>query len=671
MVWCALIAVILGVAVPSCSGGGGSRPAGTPGESAATPQRSWAGTEPAPGFPPGLTWFNVATPPSLESLRGRVVLLDFWTLGCINCQHIVPDLKRLEAEFGPALAVIGVHSGKYTTEQDDESIREAARRLGLEHAIVNDPDFAFWQTYGANAWPTLVLIDPAGKIAGFHAGEGVYGVFQPIIASLVQEFDARGMLVREPLPLVTGARVASTVLSYPGDVLADGRAGRLFIADSGHNRIIVTSLSGELKLVVGSGAEGFADGGPREASFRQPQGLALSADGDTLYVADTRNHAIRAVTLATGAVATIAGTGRQLERLPANGAPAATTAMASPWDLLVDGSQLFIAMAGVHQLWAIDLEAATVSVFAGTSREGIEDGPRRTMATLAQPSALASDGRYLYWADPESSAVRRTVISGPGDVETLVGTGLFEWGDEDGVGRSARLQHPQGITYADGLLYVADTYNHRTRSVDPLTRTVTTVAGLGERGFADGPAALALLNEPGGISSAGHLLYIADTNNHVIRVLDPQAKSISTLALSNLALAGPPAGRVARITRERVEAAAGGSMLRIEVRAPAGYKLNSLGASSLTLVSGNPAVVALGESQLSWSSDLPGVNIPVPVNLGPGETAITATATIYYCRAGEEELCLIQQVEVVLPVLVTPTAAAGEIPLTIDLSPLE
>ncbi len=672
MAWCALLLLGLGAVMSSCSGGGGQRPgpteaaAGSPGS-----QRSWAGTEPAPEFPAGLTWFNVESPPTLESLRGRVVLLDFWTLGCINCQHIIPDLKRLEAEFGTALVVIGVHSGKYSTEQDNESIRQAIRRFGLEHPVVNDPDFAFWQAYGANAWPTLVVIDPGGKVAGVHAGEGVYPLFQPVIASLAAEFGSRGLLAREPFPLATDATVASTILSYPGKVLANERGGRLIIADSGHNRILVAGLDGALSMVIGSGEEGFVDGGPREAAFRQPQGLALSGDGATLYVADTRNHAVRAVALDTGTVTTIAGTGAQLDRLPPNGVPAATTALASPWDVLVDGTRLFVTMAGVHQIWTIDLAAGTVSVFAGTSREGIEDGPRRTIATLAQPSGLASDGIYLYWVDPESSAVRRTALAGDEDVETLVGTGLFDWGDDDGIGRNARLQHPQGIAFAGGLVFVADTYNHRVRSLDPATREVATVAGLGERGYADGPAALALLNEPGGLGAANGRIYIADTNNHVVRVLDPAAGRISTLPLTNLSILGPPSGRVARVTLPPVEASAGGSTLRIEVDAPAGYKLNSLGPSVLKLTAGSPAVAELGESELTWSSDLGAVTLPVPINLRPGTTNITATATVYYCREGAEALCLIQQLEVVLPVSVTSGPAAGELEMAIHLAPGE
>ncbi|MGB4860882.1 MAG: thioredoxin-like domain-containing protein, partial [Tepidiformaceae bacterium] len=250
------------------------------------PRKSYAGTDPAPAIPTGVTWFNVQRPLTLEELTGRIVLLDFWTLGCINCQHIIPDLKRLEAEFGDDLVVIGVHSGKYATEHDDDSIRDAIRRNGLEHPVLNDPDFAVWRTFGASAWPTLVLIDPAGNLVGGHAGEGVYDLFEPILQSLKAEFSANGLLKPAPLPLALDAAPATAVLSYPGKALADASSGRLYVADSGNNRIIVSTLSGELLKAVGTGEEGFADGDASEATFRQPQGLTLSSDGKTLYVAD-------------------------------------------------------------------------------------------------------------------------------------------------------------------------------------------------------------------------------------------------------------------------------------------------------------------------------------------------------------------------------------------------
>ncbi len=653
-----LVAMMLASA---CTGGGGSKSAsGGEGGSPTSPTRSWAGKEPAPDFPGGLDWFNVQSPPTLRTLRGKVVLLDFWTLGCINCQHIIPDLKRLEAEFGDALVVIGVHSGKYATEHDDESIRQAIDRFGLEHPVVNDPDFAAWDAYGANAWPTLVLIDPAGKLVGGHSGEGVYSLFQPILASLIAEFDLQGAVDRTPFPLALSAQTASTVLSYPSKALPDVSRDRLFIADAGNNRILVSSLDGRLDQAIGTGKEGFADGAAGEATFRQPQGLALSPDGRTLYVADTRNHAIRAIDTTTWRVTTIAGTGQQLTRLPAANAPAKSTPLASPWDVLVTGDALFISMAGVHQIWRMDLASGQVAAFAGTSREGIADGDRLRFATLAQPSGLTTDGDNLYWVDPESSAVRRVALSGNGEVKTLVGTGLFDYGDEDGQGLEAKLQHPQGIALAGGRLIIADTYNHKLRAINLLTREVTTVAGSSERGWSDGRGEAALLDEPVGVSGSGNRVFVADQNNHLIRVLDLSSGELSTLRLSNVSVAASAQGRVTRVELPVQRVAPGEGTLRLVFKTPAGHALNSQAPSRLDLTAANPAVIEPGERAIAWSSDEPSIEVSIPARFGPGSSTLTATGAVYYCRKDEQALCYIQQVEFVLPVAVVPGAPAGE-----------
>jgi DNA-binding beta-propeller fold protein YncE len=677
-VWLFLACIV--VAVMACSSGGSHPPSngndqpgaqsvdGTP----ATAAKSWAGKDPAPAIPGGLTWFNVAKPLTLQELKGKVVLLDFWTLGCINCQQIIPDLHRLETEFGSALEVIGVHSGKYSTEHDDASIRDAIMRYNLDHPVVNDPDFTVWDTFGANAWPTLVLIDPAGNLVGGHAGEGVYDLFQPIVASLVKEFDAKGEVNRTPIPLsLEAATTTSTILSYPGKVLADPVGKRLFIADSNHNRILVSDLDGRLTAAIGSGKEGFEDGGPADSSFRQPQGLALSPDGKTLYVADTRNHAVRAVDLATGEVTTIAGTGKQLEKMPGANAKATETAMSSPWDLVAVGKTLYITMAGIHQLWALDLAKGTISVFAGTSREGIDDGPR-AQATLAQPSGITTDGKYLYWVDPESSSVRQVPIDGNGEVESIVGTGLFDYGDKDGNGKSAKLQHPQGITLAGTVLYVSDTYNHQIRTVDTVSHAVGTAAGAGPdgRGWNDGTGAAAKFDEPGGLGYADGKVYIADTNNNLVRVLDTKTNAVSTLTLSNLSVASDQApGRKLQAQLPAQEVSNTATGLRVTFTAPTGYHLNSQAPSMLTLTSSNPAVVDLGEKTLSWSTDDGSVSLPVPAQLHDGTATITGEASVYYCRTGAEALCFIQQIEITAPVRVASGAVSGEIKFDYTLPP--
>lgn len=670
--WRLRIMLVCGLALvltlAACSGGSRGTPAGGRDVADSSTRKSWAGTEPAPAIPTGVTWFNVQRPLTLDELKGRIVLLDFWTLGCINCQHIIPDLKRLESEFGDNLVVIGVHSGKYATEHDDDSIREAIKRYGLEHPVLNDPDFAVWNTFGANAWPTLVLIDPAGNLVGGHAGEGVYPLFEPILKSLAEEFSGKGLLKPSPLPISLDSTPSAAVLFFPGKTLADGPSDRLYIADSGNNRIVVSTLSGQLLRSVGSGKEGFADGEAAESSFRQPQGLALSSDGRTLFVADTRNHAVRAVDTSTFEVTTIAGTGQQLQRLPSDNSAATKTALASPWDVVEVRGTLYISMAGIHQLWALNLKDGKISIFAGTSREGIDDGSRRTIATLAQPSGITTDGQSLFWVDPESSSVRQLRLTDD-DVKTLVGTGLFDYGDGDGPGKAAQLQHAQGVTVLGGALYISDTYNHRLRVYDLGSRALGTAAG-STRGWADGVAGASEFDEPGGLSAANGKLYIADTNNQLVRVFDPATGDLSTLKFSNLSAIATPGGRNAtHVDLPPATVAPGAKNLRIALTTPASYHLNGSAPSKAELTTSNGAVLKLGESNLNWSSDEASITFPVPVELSEGQVTLTARVSAYYCRSGEEALCFIGQFELTLPVTVSASSSSGELTLAFELPP--
>ena len=616
----------------------------------------------APEFPGGHTWFNVASPLTLEQLRGKVILLDFWTSGCINCQQIVPDLDRLEEEFGHALLVIGVHSGKYDREQEDASVKQSTVRYGLTHPVVNDPDFIIWSLYDANAWPTLVLVDPNGRIVGRRAGEGVYDAFQPTIDDLIADFDAANLIDRTPIDIdLEAASITSAVLAQPSTVLADEVGNRLFISDAGHNRILIATLEGELQAVIGNGAQGRADGSYDEASFDQPQGLALSPDGNLLYIADTRNHLIRTADLSAGTVDTIAGTGERAYSIPGSDALGTETPTASPWGLVLHESTLYIAMAGVHQLWTLDTETNQIAVFAGSGAEGIADGPR-LQATLAQPSGLTSDGTNLYWTDPESSAVRMVPIEGDGDVTTLVGTGLFDFGDEDGTGTAALFEHPQGIAYADGKLYVADTYNHKLRTVDPAGAAVVTIAGGERAGFQDGAGLEALLSEPNGISRAGDLLYFADANNHVIRTWSLTNRSISTLQLSNLSvIAQNSDGDTIRVSLEGQTVGPDTTELRIRLSTPAGFQLNSLAPSELMLASSNPPALDLETSVLNWETDETEIEFILPVEVASGDAILTAQGPVFYCRYGDEGICLIANLDLALPVTVDDSASASQI----------
>lgn len=639
-----------------------------------TPVQSYAGKVRAPEFPDGLDWINVSQPLTFEELRGKVVLLDFWTYGCINCIHIIPDLKRLEAEFANELVVIGVHSAKFKNEGNTTNIRYVVQRYGVEHPVVNDKDFAIWQRYGVRAWPTSMLIDPEGRVLGYFSGEGVYDALQPVIKGMIAEFEAKGLMDRTPIKLTPETR-AVTLLAFPGKVYADVAGSRLFISDTGHNRVIVADLATyEVKAVIGSGDRANRDGEFATAAFNAPQGLAVN--GDTLFVADTGNHTIRAVDLKSGSVTTIGGTGAQNRDFDRTGGKALETAISSPWDVVYLNGTLYIAVAGLHQLWALDLKAGTLAPHAGDGREELVDGPLAA-ALLAQPSGIATDGKALYFADSESSAIRIADVDRRGEVRTVVGMGLFEFGDIDGVGDEVRLQHALGVTVGpEGKLYVADTYNSKIKIIDPTTRESKTL--FGGQGYRDGKTPL--FWEPGGLSYADGKLYIADTNNHAIRVVDLAAGEVTTLAFPNpeKLQAAPVAGNLDDkpdpdfygevVTVAEVRAAPGDGRIELNVTLPQGYKLNNLTPFRMHVYNDNPvAHVPPPDNDLSVIE--PPMPISVPVRLRAGSATLTIDATIIYCEAVNETLCFPANVRFVVPLRVDEGELGSAIQLAYHVTP--
>jgi len=489
-----------------------------------------AGRVRAPDFG-DVKWLNTEQPLTLESLRGQVVLLDFWTYCCINCMHIFPDLKHLESKYrGQPFVVIGVHSGKFSQEKDPESIRQAILRHNIEHPVAVDSDYKIWNAYAVRAWPTLVVIDPEGYVVGAVAGEGHRETIDRTIGKLLAEHKRKGTL-GEPMKFrMERESFKGGVLEFPGKILADPKNSRLFISDTNHHRVLITDLEGNVTDTIGTGQIGLIDGSFDQARFHQPQGLALSADGKTLWVADTENHALRAVNLEKKTVMRIAGTGKQSYSRNANG-PGRTTLLSSPWDLALVGDRLYIAIAGMHQIWLYDLASKKVVDYAGTGHEAGIDGPR-AKAAFAQPSGLATDGKRLYVADAEISSIRTIdLASKDGAVTTLAGSaGLFDFGNQDGPGRQARFQHPLGVALHGRTLFVADTFNHLIRAIDLDTGQVSTWLGTGrpEKGTVE---AIGLF-EPGGISVGGDTLYIADTNNHRVLAVGIPSKKVRVLEIS-------------------------------------------------------------------------------------------------------------------------------------------
>ena len=445
--------------------------------------------------------------------------------------HVFPQLRKLEEKYSNELVVVGVHSAKFTAEKDTHNVRKAILRYEIEHPVANDSDFVIWQTYAVRAWPTLMFIDPRGKVIGKHEGEIALGPFDNIIGEMVSEFDREGLMDRTPMTFkLESEKERERPLSFPGKILADAGSGRLFVADSNHHRIVVATLDGDVTQIIGCGEQGYEDGPGHDARFDDPQGMAL--DGDTLYVADTKNHAIRKVALDTGRVDTIAGVGEQA-RMFHGGGDGLNTPLNSPWDLELQGDTLYIAMAGFHQLWRLHLGTGEVRPHAGSGRENIVDGPLQS-AQLAQPSGIATIGAKLYFTDSETSAIRAADVDPNGRVQTVVGQGLFTFGDADGVGDEVRLQHPIGIDAEDGVLYITDSYNNKIKRIYPASRGCVTMLGSGKAGHEDGPARSAAFHEPAGVSAVAGKLYVADTNNHAVRVADLETGDVETLELRGL-----------------------------------------------------------------------------------------------------------------------------------------
>jgi len=610
----------------------------------------------------GVEWLNTSGEIELKDLRGKVVLLDFWTYCCINCMHILPDLKFLEHKYPKELVVIGVHSAKFDNEKDSENIRRAALRYEIEHPIVNDAEMKIWRGFGVRAWPTIGLIDPEGYFCGVASGEGNRELLDEVIAKLIAYHRAKGTLDETPVQFdLERNRVKPDALRFPGKVLADEASDRLFITDSNHNRIVITSLTGKLLDVIGTGVAGATDGNYKTATFFRPQGTVLV--GDNLYVADTENHMLRVIDLKAKKVTTLAGTGKQAQ-FRDRGGSLRKTALNSPWAIShVDGT-LYIAMAGPHQLFAHEIGSDEITVFAGSGREDILNGTLAESA-FAQPSGITvGTGKVLFVADSEGSSIRKVTLGAKGEVTTVAGASdlpqgqtLFAFGDIDEVGGKARFQHPLDVLFHEGALYVADSYNHKVKRVDLANRKVTTLLGTGKSGASLDPVKLA---EPAGLSAVKNKLFIADTNNHRILVATLPSGEVSELKIEGLL--PPPPAKEADDTTESKDVIAvptqdlkSGDNLNFQVsfKLPEGYKLNKLAKVTYKLeAAGEQGLVVAEQLKARKVAEVKedSAAISIPLAKKEGDAMLSLSVTFSYCRDGVGGVCKIKTVRWSIPV---------------------
>ena len=621
-----------------------------------------------PPLPRDLVWLNTAAPIRLEDLRGKFVLFDFWTYCCINCMHVLPKLGKLEKAFPKNLVVVGVHSAKFSAEQDSQNILEAILRYQIEHPVINDARHVLWDAFEVQAWPTLVLVDPEGYAVWSGSGENSAEQIEPLVKKSLSYYRQKGVLDEAPVHFVLEAeRRQPTPLRFPGKLLADPAGQRLFIADSGHHRLVVARMDGTLLEVIGSGEPGRSDGDYASAEFHAPQGMAL--DGERLYVADTENHLIRRVDLAARRVETVAGTGRQRrEGAVARNAAPRSCPLDSPWDLWIHRRDLYIAMAGAHQIWRMRLDEPAIAPYAGNGREDIVDGPLLPAtaaplgtASFAQPSGLSSDGQQLFVADSEGSSLRavplrpaRSGSHGGRHGPASCGATVYLWRCRRFGGASAASSIRWGWPTPRGGSSSPIPITTRSKSSIPRTGETHTLVGAAERGSSDAPPRFA---EPAGISVADGRLYVADTNHHQIRVMELlQGNRVSTLALAGLEPPRPPQRRPSiaenfagvppqRLPETVVRAEQGAVRVVIELKFPPGYHLNAAAPLSYLVEAdgefSGPGLLAeesLGKLTRIAKPAVP-LEFSLPVTARSGQQTVRLGLAFYYCREGSEGVC--------------------------------
>ena len=534
----------------------------------------------------GDTWFGTENPRlGIADFKGRFLLLDFWTLCCVNCHHVLAELRPVEEKFKDVLTVVGVHSPKFEYEKLPESVAAAIARHEIHHPVLNDPNMSTWQSYGVRAWPTLVLVDPRGEIVATYSGEGHAHAIEALIEKLTPEYEASGDLIRGA-GLYQASPPSSLALKQPGKIISVPASYRpflggaeLLISNSGaHNLVgLTTENLTDPTITIGSGARGTSDGGYQDASFAEPYG-ARFIEGDLaakvgahLMIADTANHLIRAVNLESKKIFTIAGTGAQWMQKDLTDGPALEINISTPWDIEVLDGALLIAMAGEHRIWKYDFENKTLGIFAGTTNEGLVDGANPD-AWFAQPSALvaskATPGK-VWIVDSETSALRSTEN---GKITSHIGKGLFDFGHVDGPADQALLQHPLGaIELPDGSVLIADTYNRAIRKYSPSTNKVSTVARE--------------LSEPSDIE------LVESETGPKLAVVEAAANRITLLPIEAEALVQ---GSAMRTARPALEVSSGAITIDVTFSAPPGQKLDErYGPSSYLVVSSTPKELLL------------------------------------------------------------------------------
>ncbi len=590
-------------------------------------------------------WINTSRPLEISDLKDRVILLDFWTYACVNCMQILPEIKKLEKEYGNKLTVIGVHSGKFDNEKDFNSITKAVLKHDISHAVVDDSDLKIWNNFGITAWPTLVLINPHGNVQKIYVGEDEAKDLAKDVKKLVSRY--KYQINRDGLPIVLEKnKIAKKVLNYPTKIeyvanftYKAHNAAALFIANSGQNNILAVSLNGEIIAQIGSGRDDFEDGNFESAAFSNPQGMLYK--DNKLYVADTGNHAIREINFKDETVATLAGTGRKGNVIGSDAVDAKDAELASPVDVefYPDSNKIAIANSGTHQILQYDLAKQKISVLAGNGQEGIDDG-HYPQNSLAQTSDLSYHDGKLYFVDAESSSLR--VLNKEGNVKTLIGKGLFDFGRKNGKKDVALMQHPLGLTVDDTGAYIVDSFNHIIKKYNLSSGELSDFFGSKKGDILSG-SAKSEFDEPDGIVAVLDRFYVVDSNNNRIVTIN-RNKLTSELLDVMPQLRLPKEGFLQYLPNlhKAADINVATDKVLVKINFKKGWKLNDLGPSFINLLE----IISDEEANLINTFDWNAIkNNELKLPKLDAAKNYMLQGTIYYCENKKNALCYISSYE--------------------------
>lgn len=466
----------------------------------------------APEFPASLEWIN-GDPLQMSEQRGRVVALVFWSASSAYCQNLLVELSAIATRHADGLTVVAVHTPKFEAERDARIPLKALNRMGCRLPVVQDKLFLLWQHFEILAWPTVVLIGADGRVQQRFVGDHQRQLIDAAVQSLLDEAGAQQRVFGvQPFAYKPEPRMP---LLFPSGIAVG--PSHLYIADSGHHRVLECTHDGRILRTFGSGTPDYADGNSAECSFHSPRGLHLTRDA--LLVADTGNHALRRIALLNGETDTVVGTGQRRQPDEGPGSSPTTTALDTPWGVTGSHDKLYISLAGAQQIWEYDQVGRSLRVLAGSGQIGFADGAGER-AMLAQPSGMALVQQSLYVADSAASAIRNVHIAA-GQIHSLIGHGLFEFGCQDGARQSGLLQYPLDIAMdpKQAQLWIADTYNNQIRALR---------LGGGEL------RTLQLdyvLHEPAAIAAGADALWLANSHSHEVLRIDPDTRQVQRLPI--------------------------------------------------------------------------------------------------------------------------------------------